>query len=75
MSGNKIAARCEHLVMVQGHRGGSSTATFKTPDEFFVFDTDRLAPCPGVYVKRDDPRYARAYDAGYVEPDSPAPIR
>ena len=73
--GDLIVARCEHLAVVQGHRDGSSTATFKAVDDIFVYDTDRPPPCPGVYVKRDDPRYARAYDAGHVDPGSPPPIR
>ena len=73
--GTLIVDRCEHLVLVQGHRDGSSTATFKASDEFFVFDTTGPPPCPGVYVKRDDPRYARAFETGYAEPGWPPPIR
>lgn len=73
--GALIVGRCDHLVMVQGHRGGSSTASFKASDEFFVFDTGKPPPCPGVYVKRDDPRYATAYDSSYAGPDWPPPIR
>ncbi len=73
--GFRLAGDCEHLVRVDGGREGPKTGHFVAPGEFFVFDTDRPAPCPGVYVKRDDPRYARAYDAGYVDPGSPPPIR
>ena len=71
---NLIVDRCEHLVMVQGHSDGADTATFKASDEFFVFDSTQ-PPTVGVYVKRDDPRYATAHDSGYAHPDWPPPTR
>ena len=71
---NHIVGRCDHLVIVQHHREGSATARFRDPEEFFVFDTTQ-PPTVGVYVRRDDPRYARAFEAGYAEPGWPPPIR
>lgn len=71
---DRIVGRCAHLVIVQHHRDDSATARFRDPDEFFVFDTTQ-PPTVGVYVKRDDPRYATAYDSGYAGSDWPPPIR
>lgn len=75
---NHIVGRCDHLIIVDHHRDGRATARFRAPDEFFVFDTTKpptQSGTIGVYVKRDDPRYATAYDAGYTEPGWPPPIR
>lgn len=71
---NLIVDRCEHLVIAQGHRDGSSTASFKASDEYFVFDTTK-PPTVGLYVKRDDPRYAGAFESGHFDPAWPPPIR
>ena len=72
--GTLVVGRCEHLLMVQGHRDGPSTASFKASDEYFVFDTTR-PPTVGVYVKRNDPRYARAFGSDHADPGWPPPIR
>lgn len=74
--GSRLAggSRCEHLFRVDGGRHGPKTGHFKAADDYFVFDTTQ-PPTVGVFVKRDDPRYARAHDSGHADPDWPPPIR
>ena len=69
----RLTGKCEHLVRVDGARQGPLTGHFVAPGEYLVPDSECHMTGAWVYVKPDDPRYARAYRGGHLEPGSPAP--
>lgn len=70
----RLSGDCEHLVRVDGGGNGPWTGHFVAPDEYLVPDTDCHVTSAWVYVTPDDPRYARAYEGGHLEPDDPPPL-
>ncbi|MGF1473146.1 MAG: hypothetical protein ACFB50_15590 [Rubrobacteraceae bacterium] len=73
--GFQLTGACEHLLRVDGGREGPRRGHFVAPDEYLVPNTDCHRTGAWVYVTPDDPRYARAYQGGHLEPGSPAPTR
>ena len=74
IEGGGLVGDCEHLKRVDGGASGPWTGHFVAPGEYLVPDTDCHITSAWVYVTPDDPRYARAYEGGHLEPDAPPPL-
>ncbi len=70
----RLVGDCEHLKRVDGGADGPWSIHFVAPGEYLVPDTDSHITSAWVYVTPNDPRYARAYAGGHVEPGTALPV-